>query len=146
MKIIDNNDVTFVEGAFPSHLETYYEHYLECYHRCLLLESNLAYLEATTGHSCFPVIIGRRPNTALSNTPSFQGKENVSHITNSSPLVSSEEDYLCSDCVPAYSALLNSRISFSCHHLMLPAPLSRRQLLDHARSTPHIILTITQAK
>ncbi|XP_018047045.1 PREDICTED: serine/threonine-protein kinase PLK4 [Atta colombica] len=83
VKITNNNGATFVEGAFPSHLETYYEHYSECYQRCLLLESTLASLEAATGHSCFPVIIGRRPNTALSDSPYLQGKENISHTTQS---------------------------------------------------------------
>lgn len=92
VKITDNSGATFVEGAFPSHLENYYEHYSECYQRCLLLESTLASLEAATGHSCFPVIIGRRPNSALSDAPCFQGKENVSHTTNGSPVVSSEEN------------------------------------------------------
>ncbi|KYN06911.1 Serine/threonine-protein kinase PLK4 [Cyphomyrmex costatus] len=79
VKITDNNRATFVEGAFPSHLETYYEHYSESYQRCLLLESTLASLEAATGHSCFPVIIGRRPNTILSDSPYLQGKENILH-------------------------------------------------------------------
>lgn len=92
VKITDNDGATFVEGAFPSHLENCYEHYSECYQRCLLLESTLASLEAATGHSCFPVIIGRRSNTALSDAPYLQGKENVSHITNGSPVVSSGKD------------------------------------------------------
>jgi len=91
VKITNNNGATFVEGTFPSHLETYYEHYSECYQRCLLLESTLASLEAATGHSCFPVIIGRRPNTALSDSPYLQGKENISHTTQS-PVVSSREN------------------------------------------------------
>lgn len=92
VKITDNNGATFVEGAFPSHLETYYEYYYsECYQRCLLLESTLASLEAATGHSCFPVIIGRRPNTVLSDSAYLQGKENISHATKS-PVVSSRED------------------------------------------------------
>jgi len=93
VKITDNSGAMFVEGAFPSHLENYYEHYSECYQRCLLLESTLASLEAATGHSCFPVIIGRRPNTALNDAPCFEGKENISHTTNGSPVVSSREDY-----------------------------------------------------
>ncbi|KAG5319316.1 PLK4 kinase, partial [Pseudoatta argentina] len=78
VKITNNNGVTF-EGTFPSHLETYYEHYSKCYQYCLLLESTLASLEAISGHSCFPIIIGRRPNTALSDSPYLQGKENISH-------------------------------------------------------------------
>ncbi|XP_071566402.1 serine/threonine-protein kinase PLK4 [Temnothorax nylanderi] len=89
VKITDNSG-TFAEGTYPSHLETYYEHYSECYQRCLLLESTLASLEAATGHSYFPAIIGRRPHTALSDSPCFQGKENVSHhTTNGSPILPS---------------------------------------------------------
>ncbi|XP_011880255.1 PREDICTED: serine/threonine-protein kinase PLK4 [Vollenhovia emeryi] len=89
VRITDNSAATYVDGAFPSHLETYYEHYSECYQRCLLLESTLASLEAATGHSYFPVIIGRRPNTALSDAPYLQGKENVSPSTNGSPVLPS---------------------------------------------------------
>ncbi|XP_020284452.1 serine/threonine-protein kinase PLK4 [Pseudomyrmex gracilis] len=76
VKIAENND-TYVEGDLPPHLENYYDHYLECYKHCLLLESTLTSLETATGHSCFPVIIGRRPNTGLDNS-SCQGKENFS--------------------------------------------------------------------
>lgn len=76
VKITENND-TYVEGEFPPNLENYYEHYSECYKHCLLLESTLTSLETATGHPCFPVIIGRRPNTGLSDSP-CQGKENFS--------------------------------------------------------------------
>lgn len=64
----------------------YYEHYSECYKRCLLLESTLTSLETATGDSCFPVIIGRKPISAL-QAPCLQGKENVSHTTNNTPIV-----------------------------------------------------------
>ncbi|KAL6427074.1 hypothetical protein ACFW04_009329 [Cataglyphis niger] len=87
-KITDQNGDTFVEGEFSPHLENYCEHYSECYKRCLLLESTLTSLEAATGHPCFPVIIGRRPNTALNDTP-HQGKENISHTRNISPVLPS---------------------------------------------------------
>ncbi|XP_011637322.1 serine/threonine-protein kinase PLK4 [Pogonomyrmex barbatus] len=89
VKITDKSGATFVEGAFPQHLENYYEHYSECYQRCLLLESTLTSLETATGHPCFPVIIGRRPNTALNDAPYLQGKENVSQTTNCSPILPS---------------------------------------------------------
>lgn len=89
--VVKINGDTFVKGAFPSHLDTYYDHYLECYNHCEQLESALTGLEETFKSSFFPAILGRRPNTALNNTPSFQGKENVSHITNGSSLVSSKE-------------------------------------------------------
>ncbi|XP_025264151.1 serine/threonine-protein kinase PLK4 isoform X2 [Camponotus floridanus] len=89
IKITDHNGDTFVEGEFPSHLESYCEHYSECYKRCLLLESTLTSLEAATGHPCFPVIIGRRPSTALNDVPYLQGKENISHIRNVSPVLPS---------------------------------------------------------
>ncbi|GAB1864829.1 Serine/threonine-protein kinase PLK4 [Camponotus japonicus] len=89
IKITDHNGDTFVEGEFPSHLESYCEHYSECYKRCLLLESTLTSLEAATGHPCFPVIIGRRPSTVLNDVPYLQGKENISHIRNVSPVLPS---------------------------------------------------------
>lgn len=89
MKITEGN-ATFVEGEFPAYLDNYYEHYSECYQRCLLLESTLTSLEAATGHPCFPVIIGRRPTTALNDAPCLQGKENISHTANSTPVVSNE--------------------------------------------------------
>ncbi|XP_012235642.1 serine/threonine-protein kinase PLK4 [Linepithema humile] len=89
VKITENNGSAFFEGEFPPHLENYYEHYSECYQRCLLLESTLTSLEAATGHSCFPVIVGRRPSTALNDTPYLQGKENISPITDSSPVLPS---------------------------------------------------------
>lgn len=90
VKITESNGGdTFVEGEFPPHLENYYEHFSECYQRCLLLESTLTSLETATGHSCFPVIIGRKPYTALTDAP-CQGKENISHTVNSIPVVSSK--------------------------------------------------------
>lgn len=88
VKITERSDgPTYIEGEFPSHFDDYYEHYSECYQRCLLLESTLTSLEAATGHSCFPAIIGRRPSMALSDSPCSQGKENVSHTTNNTPVV-----------------------------------------------------------
>ncbi|XP_029660086.1 serine/threonine-protein kinase PLK4 [Formica exsecta] len=90
VKITDQNGDTFVEGEFSPHLENYFEYYSECYKRCLLLESTLTSLEVATGHPCFPVIIGRRPNTALNDAPYLQGKENMSHtIRNISPVLPS---------------------------------------------------------
>ncbi|EFN78661.1 serine/threonine-protein kinase PLK4 [Harpegnathos saltator] len=87
VKITEDN-ITFIEGEFPAHLENYYEHYSECYQRCLLLESTLASLEAATGHPCFPAIIGRRLTAALNDAPYLQGKENISR-TNSTPILPS---------------------------------------------------------
>ncbi|XP_076642183.1 polo like kinase SAK isoform X1 [Halictus rubicundus] len=90
VKITEKNDgVAFTEGEFPPHFDDYYEHYSECYQRCLLLESTLTSLEAATGHSCFPVIIGRRPSAALNDAPCMQGKENVSQATNHTPVMPS---------------------------------------------------------
>jgi len=90
VKIIDIGGAMFVEGEFPPHLENYYEHYSDSYQRCLLLESTLASLETATGQPCFPVIIGRRPTTVL-NDACCRGKENISHATNGSPVVSIKE-------------------------------------------------------
>ncbi|KAL0105998.1 hypothetical protein PUN28_016015 [Cardiocondyla obscurior] len=89
MKITDKSGVTFVDEPLPSDLKTYYDHYAECYQRCLLLESTLATLEKETKRSCFPVIIGRRPSMGLSNATYLQGKENISHTTNNSPIMPS---------------------------------------------------------
>ncbi|XP_043253044.1 serine/threonine-protein kinase PLK4 isoform X2 [Colletes gigas] len=90
VKIIERSDgPVYMDGEFPPHFDDYYEHYLECYQRCLLLESTLTSLEAATGHSCFPVIIGRRPSAALNDAPCLQGKENVSQATNHTPVMSS---------------------------------------------------------
>ncbi|XP_014467426.1 PREDICTED: serine/threonine-protein kinase PLK4 [Dinoponera quadriceps] len=87
---ITESSSTFVEGELPIYLENYYEHYSECYQHCLLLESTLTSLEAATGHPCFPVIIGRRPlNAALNDAPCMQGKENISHTANSTPVLPS---------------------------------------------------------
>lgn len=87
LKITEEGN-TYVEGEFPTHLDEFYEHYTDSYKRCLLLESTLQSLESATGHTYFPVIIGRRPCSALSDAPCLQGKENVSHTTNSTPVVS----------------------------------------------------------
>lgn len=90
VKITEKNDeVAFIEGEFPPHFDDYYEHYSECYQRCLLLESTLTSLEVATGHSCFPVIIGRRPSAALNDAPCMQGKENVSQATSHTPVMPS---------------------------------------------------------
>ncbi|EZA49997.1 Serine/threonine-protein kinase PLK4 [Ooceraea biroi] len=118
VRITDHNgDATFVEGEFPLHLETYYEHYSECYQRCLLLESTLASLEAATGHPCFPVIIGRRPSAALNDASCLQGKENISHTTNGSPVLPSF-DATCSvvSTVASRSRKMSSMHSSSCNN------------------------------
>ncbi|XP_015593483.1 serine/threonine-protein kinase PLK4 [Cephus cinctus] len=104
---------TYVEGEFPSDLEEYHEHYSECYQRCLLLDSTLTSLGVATGYSCFPAIIGRRPTSALNDTPTIQGKENVSRGNPSPPVMPSFEA-TCSvvSTVASHSRRLNSvRIS-----------------------------------
>ncbi|KAK2581919.1 hypothetical protein KPH14_002374 [Odynerus spinipes] len=88
VKIMEEGHI-YVEGEFPSHLDDFYEHYSSSYQRCLLVESTLQSLESATGHSCFPIIVGRRPSSALSDAPCLQGKENVSHTTNSTPVMPS---------------------------------------------------------
>lgn len=88
VKIFDKTTGTpYTEDDLPKDLEEFYEHYTECYQRCLLLESTLASLQSATGHSYFPAIIGRRPPSVLNNTPYLQGKENISRTTNNSPPV-----------------------------------------------------------
>lgn len=110
VKINERSDgPIYMEGEFPAHFDDYYEHYTECYQRCLLLESTLTSLEAATGHSCFPVIIGRRPSAALNDVPCLQGKENVSQTTNHTPVMPSF-DASCSviSTVASRSRKLNS--------------------------------------
>ncbi|CAK9819363.1 Serine/threonine-protein kinase PLK4 [Anthophora plagiata] len=109
VKITERSDgPTYIEGEFPPHFDDYYEHYSECYQRCLLLESTLTSLEAATGHSCFPVIIGRRPSTALSDTPCLQGKENVSQTTNHTPVMPSFDASSVISTVASRSRKMNS--------------------------------------
>ncbi|XP_057331604.1 serine/threonine-protein kinase PLK4 [Microplitis mediator] len=88
VKITDSVGNSYGEGEVPHELEEYYEHYRECYKRCLLLETTLTSLESATGHSYFPAIIGRKPLSAGS-IPSLQGKENISRMTNSPPVMPS---------------------------------------------------------
>ncbi|CAK9819361.1 Serine/threonine-protein kinase PLK4 [Anthophora plagiata] len=71
-------------------------------------ESTLTSLEAATGHSCFPVIIGRRPSTALSDTPCLQGKENVSQTTNHTPVMPSFDASSVISTVASRSRKMNS--------------------------------------
>ncbi|XP_029160942.1 serine/threonine-protein kinase PLK4 [Nylanderia fulva] len=113
VKITDSGD-TFVEGEIPPHLETYFEHYSECYKRCLLLESTLTSLETATGHPCFPVIIGRKPCTVLNNSPYLQDKENMHTNRNISPILPSF-DGSCSivSTVASKSRKINSAHSFN---------------------------------
>ncbi|XP_076236304.1 polo like kinase SAK [Calliopsis andreniformis] len=109
VKITEKSDgPTYTEGEFPPHFDEYYEHYSECYQRCLLLESTLTSLEAATGHSCFPVIIGRRPSAALNDAPCLQGKENVSHTTNNTPVMPSFDASSVISTVASRSRKMNS--------------------------------------
>ena len=59
-------------------MEDYYNHYLDCYKRCLLIDSSLSSLETATEDSYFPVIIGRKPSAPLREVSCLQGKENIS--------------------------------------------------------------------
>lgn len=107
VKIIDDN-ATFTQDKLPSYLEKYYEDYSKCYKYCSLLESTLTSLETVTECSYFPAIIGRRPNTALNDSP-FQGKENVSHMTNGSPIMPSFGDmYSVISTITSRSRKINS--------------------------------------
>lgn len=109
VKIIERSDgPTYVECEFPSHLDNYYEHYSECYQRCLLLESTLTSLETATGYFCFPIIIGRRPNTALNDSPCVQGKENISQATNNIPIMPSFDASSVTSTVASRSRKANS--------------------------------------
>ena len=71
----------------PEELDEHYNHYLDCYKRCLLVESSFDSLENATGHSYFPAIIGRRPVSPLGETSCLQEKENIQHVTPSLPTV-----------------------------------------------------------
>ncbi|XP_034942136.1 serine/threonine-protein kinase PLK4 [Chelonus insularis] len=96
VKITNTVGDTYEDKDLPKDLEEYYEHYEECYQRCLLLESALSSLETATGHSSFPVIIGRRPLAALNNSAPSQGKENMSRVTAYSPPMMPSFDATCS--------------------------------------------------
>ncbi|KAK3930879.1 Serine/threonine-protein kinase PLK4 [Frankliniella fusca] len=60
-----------------------WEHFLQCYQHCIMLERCLSRLVGTNtqgshGARCvFPVIVGRRPNAS---TTTLQGKENFSNV------------------------------------------------------------------
>ncbi|XP_066589656.1 serine/threonine-protein kinase PLK4 [Prorops nasuta] len=96
VKLMDKKQqISYTADEIPSHFDHYYEHYSECYHHCILLESTLSSMEAATGHPCFPVIIGRRPSSALNDAPCMQGKENVLPTTISTPNMPSF-DAMCS--------------------------------------------------
>lgn len=88
VKTVEKSGQTYLETEVPQQLEEYYDHYSDCYKRCLLLESSLSSLETLTGHSYFPAIIGRKPVTALNDSATpLQGKENVSRNPFSPPVV-----------------------------------------------------------
>ncbi|XP_023248429.1 serine/threonine-protein kinase PLK4 isoform X2 [Copidosoma floridanum] len=100
VKIVSKSGETYVEGEIPAGLEEYYDHYADCYKRCLLLESSLASLETATGNPFFPAIIGRRPTAPLADqipiTPPLQGKENVSRGPSVPAQLPSSFDATCS--------------------------------------------------
>ncbi|XP_012288170.1 serine/threonine-protein kinase PLK4 [Orussus abietinus] len=92
VKIFDKDGgPTYEENDYPPVLEEFYEHYTQCYQRCLVLESTLMSLESATGYSYFPAIIGRRPTAALNDAPCSQGKENMPQATNNPPIMPSFE-------------------------------------------------------
>ncbi|XP_003702230.2 polo like kinase SAK [Megachile rotundata] len=131
VKISERSDgPTYIEGEFPPHFDEYYEHYSECYQRCLLLESTLTSLEAATGHSCFPVIIGRRPSTALNDSPCMQGKENVSQTTNSTPVMPSFDASSVISTVASRSRKMNSisNLNTNTYKIMIPGIGTATQL------------------
>lgn len=113
VKITEGSN-TYIEGEFPTHLDEFYEHYSDSYKRCLILESALQSLESATGHSNFPIIIGRRPCSALNDTPCLQGKENVFHTTNSTQMPSFDAMYSVGSTITSRSRKMNSVHSKNC--------------------------------
>ncbi|OXU23422.1 hypothetical protein TSAR_006105 [Trichomalopsis sarcophagae] len=90
IKTIEKSGQTYLETEVPQQLEEYYDHYTDCYKRCMLLESSLTSLEAATGHSYFPAIIGRKPVVPLNDSATLlQGKENISRNPISPPVMPS---------------------------------------------------------
>lgn len=89
MKITESLGGPTYSVEIPAELEEYYDHYVDCYNRCLKIESTLTTLEMSTGYPCFPATIGRRPSSALTDTPT-QGKENVSPAGHSPLAVSGQ--------------------------------------------------------
>ncbi|XP_033191756.2 polo like kinase SAK isoform X2 [Bombus vancouverensis nearcticus] len=71
-------------------------------------ESTLTSLETATGYSCFPILIGRKPNTALSDSPCLQGKENISQATNNAPVMPSFDASSVISTVASRSRKMNS--------------------------------------
>ncbi|XP_014235013.1 serine/threonine-protein kinase PLK4 [Trichogramma pretiosum] len=78
IKVKDKLGLTFSEAELPTELEEYYDHYIECYKRCQLLEASLTSLETATSQSFFPAIIGRKPVAPLNDSAApLLGKENI---------------------------------------------------------------------
>ncbi|XP_058794840.1 serine/threonine-protein kinase PLK4 [Phymastichus coffea] len=90
IKIFEKSGQSYVEGEIPSDLQEYIDHYTDSYKRCQLLESSLVSLETATGHIYFPVIVGRKPSSPLTDsTQPLQGKENLSRGPPSPPVMPS---------------------------------------------------------
>lgn len=79
---------SYAGNDLPSGMEDYCEHFHKFYQRCVDLEKVLNHLQLETQCPCFPVTIGRRPqSTVLTDSPSYRGKENISGFSNTQPLV-----------------------------------------------------------
>ncbi|XP_049959323.1 serine/threonine-protein kinase PLK4 [Schistocerca serialis cubense] len=55
-----------------------WDHYVQCYAHCRLVEETLEKICKNSKQSCFPVTIGRKPNTG--GARAFQTKENVAQL------------------------------------------------------------------
>lgn len=86
---VQDKETIYEETKIPPLLENYLNHYSDCYKHCLVVEANFTSLENATGFSFFPAIIGRKPPSALTDSPCLRGKENVSTAMNNLPVIPS---------------------------------------------------------
>lgn len=72
-----NEDVYTVDEhvPVPEQYRTYYEHYLQLFQKCVILDTTLTSAEMATNITHFPAIIGRRPMNLDRST--IRDKENV---------------------------------------------------------------------
>lgn len=126
------------------HTQQMWEHFKEVESQCKLLEEAVMKVESSSGKSCFPVTIGRKPNNAVRGL-SENNKENCNPSTVRSPLNTpfshsiasfngtfNTEQYLSDGSSPTsemYSNRLISRQSkllVTQHHQMTSLPVNQK--------------------
>lgn len=118
-----------------------WDHFLQCYQHCVMLERCLAKLAGGTSNSqsgsrcVFPVIVGRRPHVPAMT---LQGKENMANVMNDhhvrGPLISPNTPTLKSFEVSSISTVpLHSNKAFGRPPLLQETPVSRTGSRHNAR-------------